>query len=165
MKFWEDHLDLLIRSRTTLIWIRSGEEERVEVLLEDGQIGRASVPSGASTGKHEAVELRDHEKSRYGGKGVQKAIHSIDNEINLSIKGIKVFEQEEIDRTLIALDGTENKSRLGANAILGTSIAVAKAAAKTKLMPLYQYLSVGLDKFKLPMPMMTILNGEVVFNK
>ena len=130
----------------------------VDILLENGKLGRASVPSGASTGKHEAVELRDNE-NRFNGLGVQKAIMSIKAEIKTCIQGRSVYEQAQIDELLIKLDGTDNKSRLGANAILGTSIAVAKAAANSISKPLYLYLSDNKKDFKLPMPMMNILNG------
>ena len=131
----------------------------VEVALTSGEIGRAAVPSGASTGKHEAVELRDNNESRFHGKGVQKAVNSIKTEINDSITGFDIFGQEEIDTALIALDGTPNKSRLGANAILGTSIAIAQAAAKSNSSPLYIHLAKDPENLKLPMPMMNILNG------
>lgn len=138
---------------------RGNPTVEVEVTLTSGVIGRAAVPSGASTGKHEAVELRDSNKSRFHGKGVQKAVNSIKTEINDSITGFDIFGQKEIDTALIALDGTPNKSRLGANAILGTSIAIAQAAAKSNSTPLYIHLAKDPENLKLPMPMMNILNG------
>ncbi len=138
---------------------RGNPTVEVEVALTSGVIGRAAVPSGASTGKHEAVELRDSNESRFHGKGVQKAVNSIKTEINESITGFDIFGQEEIDTALIALDGTPNKSRLGANAILGTSIAIAQAAAKSNSTPLYIHLAKDPENLKLPMPMMNILNG------
>ena len=138
---------------------RGNPTVEVEVTLTSGVIGRAAVPSGASTGKHEAVELRDSNESRFHGKGVQKAVNSIKTEINDSITGFDIFGQEEIDTALIALDGTPNKSRLGANAILGTSIAIAQAAAKSNSTPLYIHLAKDPENLKLPMPMMNILNG------
>ncbi len=132
----------------------------VDVILEDGSFGRAAVPSGASTGEHEAVELRDGDKSKYGGKGVLKAVANVNGGIKKAIKGQNALMQGSLDQTLIDLDGTPNKGRLGANAILGVSLAVAKAAAASKDMPLYRYI--GGDKAKvLPIPMMNILNGGV----
>jgi enolase len=130
----------------------------VDMLLEDGSFGRAAVPNGASTGEHEAVELRDGDKARYQGKGVLKAVANVNGEIRKKVKGKDALKQGELDQTLIDLDGTENKGRLGANAILGVSLATAKAAAISKGMPLYRYI--GGDKAKtLPIPMMNILNG------
>lgn len=130
----------------------------VDVILEDGSFGRAAVPSGASTGEHEAVELRDGDKSKYGGKGVLKAVANVNGEIKKAVKGKDALMQGELDQALIDLDGTPNKARLGANAILGVSLAAAKAAACSKGMPLYRYI--GGDKAKvLPIPMMNILNG------
>ena len=130
----------------------------VDILLKDGSFGRAAVPSGASTGEHEAVELRDGDKSRYMGKGTLKAVSNVNGEIKKAIKDKDALKQGELDQLLIDLDGTPNKSRLGANAILGVSIAVAKASAVSKGMPLYRYI--GGDKAKiLPIPMMNILNG------
>lgn len=128
------------------------------IFLTDGSIGIAAVPSGASTGKHEAVELRDGDKSRYGGKGVLKAVEHVKGEIASTITGMSALQQESIDQQLIELDGTVNKSRLGANAILGTSLAVAKAAANFKGIPLYRYLG-GVKANLLPVPMLNILNG------
>lgn len=137
---------------------RGNPTVEVDVKLESGLVATASVPSGASTGEHEAVELRDGDKTRYGGKGVLKAVSNINGEISELIVGMKVNEQELIDETLVALDGTNNKSRLGANAILGVSLAVAKAAAMYYGIPLYRYLG-GVDASVLPVPMMNILNA------
>jgi enolase len=130
----------------------------VEVELSDGTTGRAAVPSGASTGKHEAVELRDGDKSRFGGMGVLKAIANVNKDIASSLKGMPASDQAAIDHKLIELDGTANKSRLGANAILGASLAVAHAAANSRDMPLYRYLGGGAN-YTLPVPMFNILNG------
>jgi enolase len=130
----------------------------VEVMTEMGAVGRAAVPSGASTGAHEAVELRDKDKSRFGGKGVLKACKNVDEDIAEELIGIEVSEQRYIDQLMIALDGTRNKSKLGANAMLGVSLAVAKAAAMEATMPLYRYLG-GVNACTLPVPMMNILNG------
>ena len=132
----------------------------VDVVLEDGARGRAAVPSGASTGAHEAVELRDGDKSRYGGKGVGKAIDAVNGEIFDALGGMDAEQQAQIDETLIALDGTPNKSRLGANAILGVSLATAKAAAAATNLPLYRYVG-GIAARLLPVPMMNIVNGGV----
>ncbi|MGN0904099.1 MAG: phosphopyruvate hydratase [Alphaproteobacteria bacterium] len=130
----------------------------VDVFLESGAFGRAAVPSGASTGAHEAVELRDGDKSRYNGKGVLKAVDAVNEEINDKICGYESSEQLEIDQALIELDGTPNKAKLGANAILGVSLAVAKASAEEFGMPLYRYIG-GTMAHILPVPMMNILNG------
>ncbi|MBS4085031.1 MAG: phosphopyruvate hydratase [Rhizobiales bacterium] len=130
----------------------------VDVLLEDGTKGRAAVPSGASTGAHEAVELRDGDKKRYGGKGVLNAVAAVNGEIFDAIGGLDAEEQTRIDNAMIALDGTPNKGRLGANAILGVSLAVAKAAAASSNMPLYRYVG-GTSARVLPVPMMNIVNG------
>lgn len=130
----------------------------VEVLLEDGGYGSAAVPSGASTGVHEALELRDGDKTRYNGKGVLKAVNHVNNEISDELYGYDALEQKEVDQALLALDGTPNKSKLGANAILGTSLAVAKAAANSLGLPLYRYIG-GVYAHVLPVPMMNILNG------
>lgn len=130
----------------------------VDVLLEDGSFGTAGVPSGASTGEHEAVELRDGDAARYGGKGVRTAVGHVDGEISEALIGMDASDQRQIDAILIALDGTENKSRLGANALLGASMAVAKAAAEFHGMPLFRYLG-GVRSTLLPTPMMNILNG------
>jgi enolase len=130
----------------------------VDVTLEDGSMGRAAVPSGASTGAHEAVELRDGDAARWGGKGVGKAVAAVNGPIAEGILGFEAEDQEEIDAELIALDGSENKGRLGANAILGVSLATAKAAAEARGLPLYRYVG-GLSASLLPVPMMNILNG------
>ncbi len=132
----------------------------VDVLLEDGSLGRAAVPSGASTGAYEAVELRDGDKTRYLGKGVRKAVEAVNGEIFDAIGGMDAQAQAKIDETLIALDGTPNKARLGANAILGVSLAVAKAAASANDAPLYRYVG-GTAARVLPVPMMNIVNGGV----
>jgi enolase len=134
----------------------------VDVMLDDGAFGRAMVPSGASTGAHEALELRDGDKKRFGGKGVLKAVANVNTIIASALKGCDARDQKAIDARLIALDGTPNKSNLGANAILGVSLAVAHAAAASRKMPLYQYL--GNDARVLPVPMMNILNGGVHTN-
>ncbi|HEY5723263.1 MAG TPA: phosphopyruvate hydratase [Allosphingosinicella sp.] len=137
---------------------RGNPTVEVEVMLEDGSSGRAAVPSGASTGAHEAVEKRDGDKSRYLGKGVTQAVDSVRGEIFEAIAGLEAEDQAEIDALLIDLDGTENKSRLGANAILGVSLAVAKAAADARGLPLYRYVG-GVAAHLLPVPMMNIING------
>jgi len=137
---------------------RGNPTVEVDVLLEDGALGRAAVPSGASTGAHEAVELRDGDKKRYLGKGVTKAVDAVNGEIFDAIGGMEAEEQVHIDETLIALDGTPNKGRLGANAILGVSLAVAKAAANAANLPLYRYVG-GTAARLLPVPMMNIVNG------
>jgi enolase len=132
----------------------------VDVTLEDGSVGRAAVPSGASTGAHEAVELRDGDKNRWGGKGVSKAVEAVNGEIAGAVVGREAEDQAELDAAMIALDGTENKARLGANAILGVSLANAKAAASAAKLPLYRYVG-GAETNLLPVPMMNILNGGV----
>jgi enolase len=138
---------------------RGNPTVEVDVLLDDGSFGRAAVPSGASTGAHEAVELRDGDKGRYKGKGVLKAVEAVNTEIrDLLIGAFDAEDQRDIDLSLIALDGTDNKGRLGANAILGTSLAVAKAAANARGLPLYSYLG-GVAAHVLPVPMMNIING------
>ena len=137
---------------------RGNPTVEVDVFLENGISGRAAVPSGASTGKFEAVELRDGDKSRYNGKGVLKAVHNVNDKINKVLIGLDVNDQLKIDKTMIELDGTENKSVLGANAILGVSLASARAASKVKNIPLYKHLAIN-DNFKMPVPMMNILNG------
>jgi enolase len=139
---------------------RGNPTVEVDVTLEDGSIGRAAVPSGASTGAHEAVELRDDDKSRWGGKGVSKAVQAVNGEIAEEVVGLEAEDQILLDRAMIALDGTENKGRLGANAILGVSLASAKAAADAIGLPLYRYVG-GVDANLLPTPMMNILNGGV----
>lgn len=137
---------------------RGNPTVEVEVLLEDGSFGRVIVPSGASTGEHEAVELRDGDKGRYGGKGVLQAVENVNNDIAEELIGWDATEQKAIDELLVELDGTPNKGKLGANAILGASLAVAKAAAATVGLPLYRYLG-GTYAHTLPVPMMNILNG------
>jgi len=139
---------------------RGNPTVEVDVTLEDGSMGRAAVPSGASTGAHEAVELRDGDKSRWGGKGVQKAVEAVNGDIAEAIVGLDAEDQIGIDREMIELDGTENKGRLGANAILGASLATAKAAADARGLSLYRYVG-GVDSNLLPTPMMNILNGGV----
>ncbi|HKS20356.1 MAG TPA: phosphopyruvate hydratase [Bradyrhizobium sp.] len=139
---------------------RGNPTVEVDVVLEDGSIGRAAVPSGASTGAHEAVELRDGDKARYLGKGVQKAVAAVNGEIFEALGDHAVEEQVQIDQIMIDLDGTPNKSRLGANAILGVSLACAKAAAESFDMPLYRYVG-GTSARTLPVPMMNIINGGV----
>ena len=139
---------------------RGNPTVEVEVTLEDGSRGRAAVPSGASTGAYEAVELRDGDKKRYLGKGVRKAVAAVETEIFDAIGGLDAENQAQIDETMIALDGTPNKARLGANAILGVSLAVAKAAAAARNLPLYRYVG-GTQARLLPVPMMNIVNGGV----
>jgi enolase len=137
---------------------RGNPTVEVEILLGDGSTGRAAVPSGASTGVHEALELRDGDQARFGGKGVQKAIENVNDIISEELWGWDALDQEGIDSLLLGLDGTPNKSRLGANAILGVSLAVAKAAAVAVGLPLYRYLG-GVSACTVPVPMMNILNG------
>ena len=138
---------------------RGNPTVEVDVRLEDGAVGRAAVPSGASTGAHEAVEQRDG-GHRYGGKGVRRAVDAVNRDIFDAVGGMEAEEQARIDRVMRTLDGTENKSRLGANAILGVSLAVAKAAASSRDLPLYRYLG-GPSAHLLPVPMMNIVNGGV----
>ena len=137
---------------------RGNPTVEVEVLLFDGSWGRAAVPSGASTGTHEALELRDGDASFYNGKSVNQAVEHVNNEIAEALIGWDATEQKAIDMMMIALDGTENKAKFGANAILGTSLAVAKAAANSLGMPLYRYIG-GVYAHVLPVPMLNILNG------
>src|SRR6476646_5168985 len=139
---------------------RGNPTVEVDVVLEDGSVGRAAVPSGASTGAHEAVELRDGDKGRYLGKGVQQAVAAVNGEIFEALTDHAVEDQAQIDEVMIALDGTPNKKRLGANAILGVSLACAKAAAESLGMPLYRYVG-GTSARTLPVPMMNIINGGV----
>ncbi|MDA9476001.1 MULTISPECIES: phosphopyruvate hydratase [Bradyrhizobium] len=139
---------------------RGNPTVEVDVVLEDGALGRAAVPSGASTGAHEAVELRDGDKARYLGKGVSKAVGAVNGEIFEALSGLDAEQQAQIDQIMIDLDGTPNKSRLGANAILGVSLACAKAAANSLDMPLYRYVG-GTSARLLPVPMMNIINGGV----
>ena len=137
---------------------RGNPTVEVDVILDSGIMGRAAVPSGAATGVHEALELRDGDKNRYGGKGVEKAVRHVNDVIAKALNGANPFEQSRIDSALIALDGTATKSKLGANAILGVSLAVAKAAAAQLGMPLYRYVG-GVDTYVMPVPMMNIING------
>ncbi|MGL4441594.1 MAG: phosphopyruvate hydratase [Bosea sp. (in: a-proteobacteria)] len=137
---------------------RGNPTVEVDVVLEDGSMGRAAVPSGASTGAHEAVELRDGDKKRYGGKGVLKAVNAVNETIAEALVGMEAEEQVLIDEVMIALDGSKNKKKLGANAILGVSLAVAKAAADASALPLYRYVG-GTQARVLPVPMMNIING------
>ncbi|MQA65963.1 MAG: phosphopyruvate hydratase [Alphaproteobacteria bacterium] len=137
---------------------RGNPTVEVDVVLETGTMGRAAVPSGASTGKHEAVELRDGDKKRYGGKGVRKAVEAVNGEIFEALSGMEVEDQLSLDQAMIDLDGTANKARLGANAILGVSLAAAKAAAAEAGLPLYAYVG-GVHARTLPVPMMNIING------
>ena len=142
----------------TILDSRGNPTVEVDVTLEDGSLGRAAVPSGASTGAHEAVELRDGDKTRWGGKGVGKAVAAVNGAIADTILGFEAEDQAEVDAAMIDLDGSDNKGRLGANAILGVSLAVAKAAADARGLPLYRYVG-GVDSTLLPVPMMNILNG------
>src|SRR5260370_4292244 len=137
---------------------RGNPTVEVEVTLVDGSVGRAAVPSGASTGAHEAVELRDGDKSRYLGRGLLKAVRNVNETIASRLRGRDALEQPAIDRILLELDGTPNKGKLGANAVLGVSLAVAAAAAKSARLPLYRYLG-GTNAKVLPVPMMNVLNG------
>uniref|UniRef100_UPI003510DEBF phosphopyruvate hydratase n=1 Tax=Alteriqipengyuania sp. TaxID=2800692 RepID=UPI003510DEBF len=137
---------------------RGNPTVEVDCLLEDGSFGRAAVPSGASTGAHEAVELRDGDGDRYLGKGVQQAIGAVNGEIADALLGIDAEDQRDVDTMLIALDGTANKARLGANALLGTSLAIAKAGANARGLPLWSYVG-GVSAHVLPVPMMNIING------
>jgi enolase len=148
-------VDILARE---ILDSRGNPTVEVDVVLEDGSLGRAAVPSGASTGAHEAVERRDGDPDRYGGKGVLGAVDAVMGEIFDALSGAEAEDQRRLDRILIELDGTANKSRLGANAILGVSLATAKAAAKTRELPLYKYVG-GVSARILPVPMMNIING------
>ncbi len=148
-------LDIIARE---ILDSRGNPTVEVDVLLDDGGFGRAGVPSGASTGQYEAVELRDGDKSRYMGKGVLKAVDAVNGEIFSALCGLDATEQLQIDQAMLTLDGTENKSRLGANAILGVSMAVAKAAADSQGTPLWRYIG-GANARTLPVPMMNIVNG------
>lgn len=137
---------------------RGNPTVEVEITLENGVMGRAAVPSGASTGENEALELRDGDKARYGGKGVLKAVENVNTIIAPALQGDCVFDQRALDHKMLALDGTSTKSKLGANAILGVSLAAAKAAAKALGMPLYRYIG-GCNAYTMPVPMMNIING------
>ena len=137
---------------------RGNPTVEVDIRTENGYLGRAAVPSGASTGKHEAVELRDEDENVYVGKGVLKAVENVNDIIYPELIGLSVYDQNLIDKIMLELDGTPNKSKLGANAILGVSLAVAKAAAQEANLPLYRYIG-GTNANTLPVPMMNILNG------
>ncbi|MBV9133473.1 MAG: phosphopyruvate hydratase, partial [Chloroflexi bacterium] len=137
---------------------RGNPTVEVDVRLEDGTLGRAEVPSGASTGAHEAIELRDQDPQKYSGKGVLRAVENVNEAIAPLLRGKSVFEQAAIDEELLALDGTDNKSKLGANAILGASLAVLRAAAAKRNLPVYEYVG-GISAHLLPVPLMNILNG------
>ena len=155
MKDTYEIVDVLARE---ILDSRGNPTVEVEVTLDDGTVGRSCVPSGASTGVHEACELRDGDKSRYLGKGVLKAVENVNTEIAEALQGLNALDQPSIDKVLIELDGTPNKTRLGANAILGASLAVARAAANALGLPLYQYVG-GCNAKTLPVPMMNVLNG------
>lgn len=150
------HIEIIVGRE--ILDSRGNPTVEAEVVTEEGFVGRAAVPSGASTGEHEALELRDGDKSRYLGKGVTKAIKNIHELIGPALVGKSVFDQIDIDETMIEVDGTENKSKVGANAMLAVSMAVARAAAESVALPLYQYLG-GVNACVLPVPMMNILNG------
>lgn len=151
-------MDIVMINGREILDSRGNPTVEVEVMLSSGSIGRAAVPSGASTGEHEAVELRDGNKQRYDGKGVLKAVENVNNIIAPALFGISALDQRAIDSKLIELDGSKNKSNLGANAILGVSLAVAKAAANELSIPLYRYIG-GANTYVLPVPMMNIING------
>ncbi len=155
MKDCYEIVDVLARE---ILDSRGNPTVEVEVTLDDGTVGRACVPSGASTGVHEACELRDGDKGRYLGKGVLKAVENVNTEIAEVLQGLNALDQTSVDKILIELDGTPNKTRLGANAILGASLAVARAAANALGLPLYQYVG-GVNAKTLPVPMMNVLNG------
>ncbi|HSP47413.1 MAG TPA: phosphopyruvate hydratase, partial [Clostridiaceae bacterium] len=155
MKQYVEIVDVVARQ---ILDSRAFPTVEVEVYLEDGTVGRAAVPSGASTGMFEAVELRDGDKAVFGGKGVLKAVGNVNDVIASELIGLNVFDQTYIDKLMIELDGTDNKGNLGANAILGVSLAVAKAAATSVGLPLYQYIG-GVNAKTLPAPMMNIING------
>ena len=155
MKQYFEIVDVMARE---ILDSRGNPTVEVEVTLDDGTIGRAAVPSGASTGMYEACELRDGEKGRYGGKGVLKAVENVNGEIAEAVVGLNVLDQTSIDKLLLELDGTPNKTRLGANAILGVSLACAKAAAEATGQSLYNYIG-GVNAKTLPVPMMNVLNG------
>ena len=148
-------LDILGRE---ILDSRGNPTVEVDLLLEDGSFGRAAVPSGASTGAHEAVELRDGDKGRYLGKGVSKAVAAVNGELADLLIGLDAEDQRDIDLAMIDADGSDNKGRLGANAVLGVSMAVAKAAAAARGMPLWAYIG-GVSAHVLPVPMMNIING------
>ena len=154
----KDYFEIVDVSAREILDSRGNPTVEVEVTLDDGTVGRAAVPSGASTGIYEACELRDGDKSRYGGKGVLKAVKNVNEVIAPAILGMDALNQRKLDETIIALDGTPNKGKLGANALLGVSLAAASAAAKALELPLYRYLG-GLVGVKPPIPMMNVLNG------
>src|ERR1700709_653076 len=154
-------VDIAVRE---ILDARGNPTVECDVLLESGTMGRAAVPSGASTGSREAIELRDGGKSRDGGKGVLKAVDNINTEISEAVLGLDASEQAFLDRTLNDLDGTENKARLGANATLAVSMAVARAAAEESGLPLYRYFG-GMGGMQLPVPMMNVVNGGAHANK
>ena len=156
----KQHLEIIDVLAREILDSRGNPTVEVEVTLEDGTMGRAAVPSGASTGIYEACELRDGDKGRYLGKGVQKAVENVNGEIAENLIGLNALDQPYIDKLLIELDGTPNKTRLGANAMLGVSLAVAKAAANALDLPLYNYIG-GVNGKTLPVPMMNVLNGGV----
>ena len=157
MKEYFEIVDVLGRE---ILDSRGNPTVEVEVTLDNGVVGRAAVPSGASTGIYEACELRDGDKSRYLGKGVQKAVENVNGEIAEALNGLNALDQPYIDKILIELDGTPNKTRLGANAMLGVSLAVAKASAEALGLPLYSYIG-GVNAKTLPVPMMKVLTGCV----
>ena len=157
MKEYFEIVDVLGRE---ILDSRGNPTVEVEVTLDNGVVGRAAVPSGASTGIYEACELRDGNKSRYLGKGVQTAVENVNGEIAEALNGLNALDQPYIDKLLIELDGTPNKTRLGANAMLGVSLAVAKASAEALGLPLYSYIG-GVNAKTLPVPMMNVLNGGV----
>ena len=154
----KDYLEIVDVQAREILDSRGNPTVEVEVTLDDGTVGRAAVPSGASTGIHEACELRDGDKGRYLGKGVEKAVNNVNTEIAECLQGLNALDQPSIDKVLIELDGTPNKTRLGANAILGASLACARAAANALGLPLYQYVG-GCNAKTLPVPMMNVLNG------
>ena len=154
----KDYYEIVDVQAREILDSRGNPTVEVEVTLDDGTVGRACVPSGASTGIHEACELRDGDKSRYLGKGVLKAVENVNKEIAEALQGLNALDQTSIDKILIELDGTPNKTRLGANAILGASLAVARAASNALGLPLYQYVG-GCNAKTLPVPMMNVLNG------
>ncbi len=154
----KDYLEIVDVQAREILDSRGNPTVEVEVTLDDGTVGRACVPSGASTGIHEACELRDGDKGRYLGKGVLKAVENVNTEIAECLQGLNALDQTSIDKILIELDGTPNKTRLGANAILGASLAVARAASEALGLPLYQYVG-GVNAKTLPVPMMNVLNG------
>src|SRR4051794_12835706 len=156
---WGDHVAVIEQvGAREILDSRGNPTVEVEVALDDGTLARAAVPSGASTGEHEAVELRDGDKARYGGKGVEKAVAAVLDEIAPELAGVEATEQRLVDQRLVDLDGTPDKSRLGANALLGVSLAVAKAAAESSGLELFRYVG-GPNAHVLPVPMMNIING------